>query len=172
MSTRWPRWQAAKSQAGQRPPPPLGPLPSSIPLCRVKRVPRTALRRQPVRWRRPQLRMQSTHRPLPSALPVAKVKGSGSRRRLRLLRLHLPSLSASRAQHFHDHGPSSPQTADGSHQDRTSSGLTRPISQNSVSAPGHCIGSSQRHDDLPSLWEPRAGPAAPLAAAAQRLTEL
>eukprot|EP00076_Gallus_gallus_P044828 XP_025010366.1 uncharacterized protein LOC112533334 [Gallus gallus] len=121
MSTRWPRWQAAKSQAGQRPPPPLGPLPSSIPLCRVKRVPRTALRRQP---------------------------------------------------HFHDHGPSSPQTADGSHQDRTSSGLTRPISQNSVSAPGHCIGSSQRHDDLPSLWEPRAGPAAPLAAAAQRLTEL
>lgn len=38
-------------------------------------------------------RMQNTRRPLPSALPVAKVKGSGSSHCLRPLRLHLPSSS-------------------------------------------------------------------------------
>ncbi|XP_021265603.1 uncharacterized protein LOC110405029 [Numida meleagris] len=106
MNTRWPRWQAAKSQAGQRPPPPLGPLPSGIPLCQAKRVPRTALGQQP---------------------------------------------------HRHDCGPIGPQTADGSHRDWTGSGLTRPISQHSVSALGHRTRSSRRRDDLPCLREPWAG---------------
>lgn len=93
-STRWRRWRPAKSQAGLLPPP-LGalPLPSGIRLCRVfHRGPGLAVGKRPVRWRRSQPRMQSTRRPLPSALPVAKVKGSGSRRRLRPLRLHLLSL--------------------------------------------------------------------------------
>lgn len=73
--------------------------------------------------------MQSTRRPLPSALPVAKVKGSGSSRRLRPLRLHLLSLcpcpelviAATIA-------PATPRTADCSHRDRTGSDLRRPTS--------------------------------------------
>jgi len=93
LSTRWRRWLPAKSQAGLLPPP-LGPLPlpSGISLCQAMRGPGMALGKRPVRWRQSQPRMQSTRRPLPSALPVAKVKGSGSSRRLRPLRLHLLSL--------------------------------------------------------------------------------
>lgn len=67
-----------------------------------------AVRKRRVRWRRSQPRMQSTRRPLPSALPVAKVKGSGSSRRLRPLRLHLLSLCVSRACHPRDHHPTPP----------------------------------------------------------------
>lgn len=71
--------------AAIRPPPPL-----RCALCRSLKGPAAAVGERPVRWRRSRPRMQSTHRPLPSALPVAKVKGSGSSRRLRPLRLHLP----------------------------------------------------------------------------------
>lgn len=81
------------------------PLPSGIALCPPRGGPGMAVRKRPVRWRRSQPRMQSTRRPLPSALPVAKVKGSGSSRRLRPLRLHLLSVCVSRARHPRDHHP-------------------------------------------------------------------
>lgn len=81
------------------------PLPSGTALCPPRGGPGMAVRKWPVRWRRFQPRMQSTRRPLPSALPVAKVKGSGSSRRLRPLRLHLLTLCVSRACHRRDHRP-------------------------------------------------------------------
>lgn len=84
------------------------PLPSAIALCQPTGGPGMAVRKRPVRWRRSQPRMQSIRRPLPSALPVAKVKGSGSSRRLRPLRLHLLSLCVSRTRHRRDHRPTPP----------------------------------------------------------------
>lgn len=106
------------------------PLPSGTRLCPPRGGPGMAVRKRTVRWRRSQPRMQSTRRPLPSALPVAKVKGSGSSRRLRPLRLHLLSLCVSRACHRRDHrSPYTPWPADFAHRDRTSSDLSRPSLQ-------------------------------------------
>lgn len=93
-----------------------------------------AVWKRPVRWRRFQPRMQSTRRPLPSALPVAKVKGSGSSRRLRPLRLHLLPLCVPRSSSPRP-SPYTPWTADFAHRDRTSPDLSRPTLQPAAPAP-------------------------------------